>query len=77
MKWNSLEEVDWKSSAWGRKPRKDIKPPLDRQWTEDWKRAVVSAGNHQWEPIWSRNALELDGHEECCRHVWPIWRKVK
>lgn len=57
-----------------------MEPPPGCSWEGDWHLT------HAWdttmpidavgEPVWFREALELDGHEDCCHHTREVLRFV-
>lgn len=61
--------------TWGRPPRRKARPGT--KWLGRWERRTVhfvgEGGKVRRQRAWVREYLELDGHEECCRHVWPVY----
>lgn len=61
----------------------DVPPPPNAEWLGEWVRTTVSTyttdpdgGPGDWErdqPVWMREYLQLDGHEDCCHHTWPVF----
>lgn len=74
-----MEDDLWghRPEEWGKKPRH--RPPqkwCPTQWDGSWERTIQfwrdpDTGVEMEQLGWSRNLLEMDGHEDCCRHSWP------
>lgn len=56
---------------WGDEPTLD--PPEGTTWAGEWQCAIEwhtdLPMDHPGYPIWSREYLVYDGHEECCHHT--------
>lgn len=73
--------MDAKRKTWGasldRKPR--MSAGRDRRWVGEWE--LVDGWTYDGEKtmrgkFWTRERLELDGHEDCCQHQWPVFIEV-
>lgn len=74
---NSTKKVRTWGATLTRKPRMPLRPHY--QWDGEWE--LGKGGIYDGEKwvrgmMWSRNRLELDGHEDCCHHSWPVFVQV-
>jgi hypothetical protein len=63
------------NDPYGAEPVMDA--PEGTRWAGEWEKCRQKVGSGPWRPWWVREAVELDGHEECCGHIRYIGAEPK